>query len=111
MEPLNEHDSSIHEGNKPFQCSKCDTCVSHIVLFKRMLMKKHNKSIHEKIKLFNIEHVDDASFRIEYGKDGHISSIHETKKLFSCEICGVSFRHRSILKNHEGTVHEGNQPF
>ena len=69
-------------------------------------MKKHNKSNHEKIKLFDIEHIDDASFRIEYGKDGHISSIHKTNKVFSCEICGDSFGHRSILKNHNVTVHE-----
>ena len=54
--------------------------------------------------------IDDASFRIEYGKDCHISSIHETKKLFSCDTCGVSFGHRSILKNHKVTVHEENSP-
>ena len=98
----------VHEGNQPFQCSKCDKCVSRILMFKKILLKKHNKSIHEKIKLFNIEHIDDASFRIEYGTDGHISSIHPTKKLFSCEICGDSFGHRSILKNRKVTVHEQN---
>ena len=108
MDPSNNSCVSVHEGNQPSQCGKCDTCVSRILLFKKRLMKKHNKSLHEKIKLFDIEHIDDASFTLEYGKDGHISSIHETKKLFSCEICGVSFGHRSILKNHKVTVHEEN---
>ena len=108
MDQLNEQGASVHEGNQPFQCSKCDTCVSRITLFKKMLMKKHNKSNHEKIKLFDIEHIDDASFRIEYGKDGHISTIQKTNKVFSCEICGDSFGHRSILKNHNVTVHEEN---
>ena len=109
MDQLNEQGASVHERNQPFQCSKCDTCVSRIILFKKMLMKKHNKSIHEEIKLFNIEHIDDASFRIEYGKDGHISSIHKTNMVFSCETCGDSFGYRSILKNHKETVHEENR--
>ena len=114
MDKLNQNTALVHEGNQPLRCSKCETCVSRTTIFKKLLIKRHNKSVHEKIKLFKIEHIDDASFEIEYGKDGHISSIHETKKLFSCDICHVNFGHRSILKNHTSTVHgvhEGKKAF
>ena len=40
-----------------------------------------------------------------------ISSDHERKKVFRCEICGKTVTTKTILMQHIGVIHEGNKPF
>ena len=40
-----------------------------------------------------------------------ISSDHERKKVFRCEICGKTYTTKTILTQHIGVIHEGNKPF
>ena len=37
----------------------------------------------------------------------HVSSVHERKKTFKCDICDYSFSQKSHLKIHVASVHEG----
>ena len=37
-----------------------------------------------------------------------ISSDHERKKVFRCELCGIIFNNETNLTQHIGGVHEGN---
>ena len=36
----------------------------------------------------------------------HISSVHEGKKPFKCEICDVTFAKKGHMKNHISSIHE-----
>ena len=42
---------------------------------------------------------------------GHIASIHENRKPFTCEICSFSFARKPNLKKHIESVHAGKKPF
>ena len=42
---------------------------------------------------------------------GHIASIHENRKPFTCEICSISFARKPNLKKHIESVHAGKKPF
>ena len=41
----------------------------------------------------------------------HVSSVHEGKKPFKCNICDASYSGRTVLKLHIAAVHERKKPF
>ena len=41
----------------------------------------------------------------------HVSSVHEEKKPFKCEICHHTCSQKGHLKKHVDSVHEGKKPF
>ena len=50
-------------------------------------------------------------FKTTKGLFYHISSTHEGKKLFGCNICNATFTTNQCLNGHINTVHEGKKPF
>ena len=70
-------------------------------------MKRHVSTVHEVKKAFKCD-VCNAEFKSKRGmKDHIITSIHEGKKQFKCDICNFNFGQRSNLDQHVATVHEG----
>ena len=41
----------------------------------------------------------------------HVTSVHEGKKPFKCDICSRGFGVKKTLNNYVKSVHEGNKPF
>ena len=39
--------------------------------------------------------------------NGHITTIHEGRKPFKCDICNAEFTSRQDMKGHITTIHEG----
>ena len=52
-----------------------------------------------------------ATFKMKSKFDGNISSEHEGKTTFGCEICGKCFPNETQLAKHIDAIHKGKKPF
>ena len=52
---------------------------------------------------------DFLTFKIDLNK--HVTSVHEGKKSFKCEVCHYRSSQKDDLKKHIAAVHEGKKPF
>ena len=52
----------------------------------------------------------DATFALKQHLKGHISTVHERKRVFKCNICDKSFT-QNCVRNHIAMVHEKVKPF
>ena len=88
-------DHMLHSGLK---CNKCNS------LFKtKWIMNNLVASVHD--------HICDASFVGKRNLNKHVSSAHEGKKPFKCNVCGASYTSNQNMKIHIDSVHEGRKPF
>ena len=53
----------------------------------------------------------DASFKQKSKLKQHKGSVHKGKKQFRCETCGSNFASKQSLKMHISAVHKGKKPF
>ena len=66
----------------------------------------HITSVHEGKKPFNCD-ICDVDFSGKPNLDAHIAKVHEGKKCFKCEICTNEFNSLAGLENHYiTTIHE-----
>ena len=96
---------SHFSGKKSFECIICSVCFS-----KKVLLKRHISSVHEKKKPFKCE-ICNTGFSRKLQLNAHISSVHEEIKPFKCNICDGSFSSKQNLNNHNSSVHQGIKPF
>ena len=88
---MKEHISEIHEeGKEPFKCDICNQSFSQ-----KGNLSKHTASVHDSNKL------------LKGSSTKHITSVHNAKKSFKCDICDPSF----YKKKHIVKVHESKKPF
>ena len=84
------HKSAVHEGNKQFECTTCDSSFVD-----KNKLKPHILSVLEVTK-----------WKFE-SKCGFSS----WKKPFQCNTCGASFMKNYNLKMHKASAREGKKPF
>ena len=69
-------------------------------------LAKHVSTIHEKKKPFKCELCNKDFTQLAHMK-GHVSSVHEGKKPFECNICNSTFSQKQHMRGHVKIVHEG----
>lgn len=88
--------SNISQINiKKFKCSICDKAYNH-----RSSLRKHRRSVHEKIKDYKCEKCESA-FPQRYHLNVHQQVVHDKIKNFKCIVCSRAFGRRADLKRHE----------
>ena len=90
--------TNVHEGQKSFQCSKCN--LRYQTKYK---LEKHFENIHEK-KPYQCGKCK-LRFSAQDQLEEHVA-IHERKKLFQCMNCGKSFAQKCNLEQHFKNFHE-----
>ena len=78
---------SVHENKKAFKCNICDASFT----------KKGNLNV--PILSFKCNTCE-PSFAWKYDLKEHITSVHEGKKPYECNICNTSSAKRNHLKTH-----------
>ena len=78
---MQQHISSFHEGNKPFQCEICQD----MRWATRGGLVEHMASVHEG-KTYDCE-LCDATFKSKGGLRGHHSTVHDTTNAFRSGSC------------------------
>ena len=96
---LKHHISSVHEGNKPFQCNICLAKFVGVIN-----LKKHSR-IHAGNKPCQCP-LCDASFIRNCYLTRHIEVNHAGEKPFPCLKCEESFTSVRHLKNHTRAIHK-----
>ena len=76
MADLNQHIGSVHEGEKPFECSTCTSKFSE-----KSKLNKHIASVHEGKKPFECT-ICNSKFSQKGNLNSHIASIHKEEKPF-----------------------------
>ena len=99
---LEKHFENIHE-KKPYQCGKCK------IRFSAQNQLEEHVAIHERKKLFQCMNCD-KSFAQKYNLEHHFKNFHESKKeadkLLQCIHCNKSFTQQYSLKTHVLSIHE-----
>ena len=92
---LKKHVAIVHEGKKPFKCSKCETSFSSNAEIKRYIA-----SVHDAKKLLKYNDYE-ASFLQKDHLKTHMSSVHRDKKSFDYKIGKCSlFSDKECEKTH-----------
>ena len=84
---------------KRFKCDKCHFKTTSVAN-----LKKHIKSVHDKIKDMVCQKCDYTCSLKSY-MDSHMNSVHLKVKNYVCEECGYSTSHKSTLNQHQQSVH------
>ena len=67
-------------------------------------------TVHEGKKKFLCD-ISNAGFQRKRGLAEHIASIHEGKKLFKCDICALDFAYNTNLKQYISQLHKMEKKF
>ena len=87
-----EHFKSVHEGEKPFKCEKCEATFT-----KRHTLDLHVKSFHDGIKPFMCN-ICSYCFPQKSDLKKHIKQVHEGKQQIEMEV--------SDLEKYPESVHD-----
>ena len=104
---LKVHTESVHEGIKVI-CPICGIATSS-----KDGLKKHHRTVHLGIKRKENNKKNMCPIcakMLTCSLKVHIEMVHEGKKPFSCEICGISLTTKGALKIHTQMVHEKLKP-
>ena len=100
-----KHIKTVHEGEKTHECSKCNSKFVAITS-----LDEHVLAIHERKR--QVCATCKASFSFRSTLMTHISTIHGGKrKPFGCDICNFRALDRFNVKQHISSVHEGKRPY
>ena len=69
------------------------------------ILSVHVTSVHEGKKPFKCD-ICSRGFGVKGNLNDHVKEVHEGKKPFKCDICDTKFARKSHLKNHITSVHE-----
>ena len=104
---LKVHTESVHEGIKVI-CPICGIATSS-----KDGLKKHHRTVHLGIKRKENNKKNMCPIcakMLTCSLKVHIEMVHEGKKPFNCEICGLSLTTKGALKLHIQMVHEKLKP-
>eukprot|EP00095_Tigriopus_kingsejongensis_P012699 maker-scaffold22_size673200-snap-gene-5.43 protein:Tk12699 transcript:maker-scaffold22_size673200-snap-gene-5.43-mRNA-1 annotation:"phosphomevalonate kinase-like" len=100
---VNRHIRLVHQQmvvtHKYVNCSVCNKVVQSTSL------KKHMKSIHDKLREFQCPHCE-KSFAQSYTLKEHIGARHTNDLCHTCLLCQKSFAHKTNCGRHIKSVHK-----
>lgn len=99
MKHVKSYVSSVHEGNKPYECDRCEYRFKDIPNLYR-----HISSVHDGVRYKCV--VCESSFMTEDELNSHISSVHERNKLFQCKMCDYRSSQKDKLFMHISSLHD-----
>ena len=99
MKHVKSYVSSVHEGNKPYECDRCEYRFKDIPNLYR-----HISSVHDGVRYKCV--VCESSFMTEDELNSHISSVHERNKLFQCKMCDYRSSQKDKLFMHISSIHD-----
>ena len=109
---LKKHLGKEHFGIAPFECDSCNA-----TFFGKNVLKHHKtnfhgiSSVHEKRTLYNCDICNLGFNQVEEMRT-HVSSVHERKKYSNqCSLCDKIFTDQKTLKTHCIAVHGEEKPF
>lgn len=100
---LRRHIKLVHEGRKSLQCNQCPrvfffkTQLANHILTHSLKVKPKNPSKSRPV--FKC-HICFKDFPRQYKLDSHLIRSHPEMKSFQCDFCGLSFHHKTYLKDH-----------
>ena len=91
--------SSVHEGNKPYKCDRCEYRFEDI-----RNLYRHISSVHDGVRYKCV--ICESRFMTEDKLNSHISSVHERNKLFQCKMCDYRSSQKDNLFRHIFSIHD-----
>jgi len=121
----NENVNSVHNRNKPVQCSLC-----HKIFSEQFYLRMHFINVHQGKKFIMPQFPREVKSSINLVQEGkkkaqclycqrvigqkrnlkrHISTVHERKRPFQCNICSSKFGSKQERKRHIQVIHDESQ--
>ena len=96
--------NSVHEEEKRFKCSLCESSFS-----RADKLKTHISSVHEGKKPYQCDKCNEsfAEFRILKNHTIRVHQGNEEEKWFKCSFCESRFSRTDSLQRHISSFHEG----
>ena len=92
----------VLENILPYKCSHCSAEFKDVQRAKMHFINAHN--IEKPLKL-------NKDITSKNGMERHLSTAHDGKKEFKCEMCDKVFSRKNNIKAHMESVHEGKKSF
>ena len=87
-------------------CHICYLDFRTVKNLKDHIKESHGETSRKRYDKYKLCYICKASFTSERQITDHFVSVHEGKKPFKCEVCGISVSHKNFLKRHVSRVHE-----
>ena len=111
---MKRHIKVVHEGHKPYPCTKCQRSFGSKQDLTSHSLSCLNKTVHER-KIVGIPSVMcpicNKGFTAERNIKRHIQVVHEGHKPFHCAPCQHNFGSKQELMRHNIIVHERKNNF
>ena len=98
---LEDHEKYHTQEKRPFPCT-VEGCQHKFI--RRIHLETHMASKHQNIQPFKCP---DEGCNRAYSSEAALKKHLQSRKLFVCSICGLSFAASSSLKDHENAQHHG----